>query len=116
MIILVAGQRQAETFYRVGDETMGAIIVDPVKGLQHRLHVVAGEVGHQGVQGHVVVGIKECLETSGAFQVVPQVLAPRGAALEGEGGIKLVRAVVDPLAQGLASGAFERRLQALAVF
>ena len=47
MVVLVAGEGQAEALDGVGDEHRRHVVGDAAEGLQHRLHVVAGEVGHQ---------------------------------------------------------------------
>ncbi len=54
MIVLMAGEGQAVALDRVGDEAGRDVVVDAVEGLEHRLHVVAGEIGHEGVELVVV--------------------------------------------------------------
>src|SRR4029077_458978 len=48
--------------------------------------------------------------------LVEQPPAPGGAALEHERGVELVRAIVDPLAQSLATGFAERLVEQRTVF
>ena len=108
VVVFVAGQRKAESLDGVGDEAVGPVVPDAREGLQHRFHVVAGEVGHQVAKGRVVVAVQKRLQAAGAFQVFFQVLPPGGAAGEGQRRIELVRAIVNPLPEGPSGRPFER--------
>ena len=115
VIVLVAGERQAEALDGVSDEAVGHVGIDLAQRLQHRLHVVAGEVGHQVLQAVVVVAGEQRLHAGDVADVLGEPLAPGGAALEGERAVKLVGAVVDPLAERLPAGLGEGGLLAAAV-
>ena len=62
VVVLVAGEGQAKALDGVGDEAMGHVGVDLAQRLQHRLHVVAREVGHQVLQAVVVVAGEQRLD------------------------------------------------------
>ena len=115
VIVLVAGEGQPEALDRVGDEAVGNVGIDLAQRLQHRLHVVAREVGHQVLQAVVVVVREQVLHSRDVADVLDQPLAPGGAALEGERAVELVGTVVDPLAERLAAGLGEGGLLAAAV-
>ncbi len=46
VIVLVAGEGQVVALDRIGDEAGRLIVGDAVKGVEHRAHVVPGEIGH----------------------------------------------------------------------
>ncbi len=115
MVVLVAGERQAPALDGVGDEAVRPVVRDPVERLQQRLEVVAAEIGHQRGQGRVVVAVEERADAGVAAEVALQMRPPGGTALEAQGGVEVVRAGVDPVAQRLAAGPCERLLQLLAV-
>ena len=55
MVVLVAGERQAETLDRVGDEAVRPVVLDAVERLAHALEVMAAEIGHQPGERVVVM-------------------------------------------------------------
>ncbi len=116
MVVLMPGERQAEAFDGVGDEAGRAVVLNAVHGLQHRCHVVPRQVGHQAVQRRVVVRVQQLLDAEGAVQLALQHLAPALAAFVGQRRVVAVGAIVDPLAQRVAAGLGESRMQQLAVF
>ena len=115
MIVLVAGERQALALDGVGDEAGRLVVLDALESVEHGLHVVAGEVGHQPVQRGIVVLVEDAADAGILVEVARQRLAPAGAAHVDQCRVERVRAVVDPLPQVLAVGLGERRLQELAV-
>ena len=50
MVVLVAGERQAEALDGVGDEADRPVVLDLAERLDQRRQVVAGEIGHQAAQ------------------------------------------------------------------
>jgi hypothetical protein len=116
VVVLVAGERQTETLDRVDHEADALIVGDGVEGFEHRFHVVPGQIGHQRGEGVIVMLIEQLADARELAEIAQQMLAPAAAALEDEGGIERVGAVVDPLPQRRAVGAPEGRLQPLAVF
>ncbi|EGY01413.1 hypothetical protein AZA_88680 [Nitrospirillum viridazoti Y2] len=115
MIVLVSLEGQTAALDRIGDETGRAIVGGAVEGLKQGGQVMARQVGHEGAQSRVVMGVKDVTDAARVAQIVGQRLAPGGPALEGQRGIQLVGAGVDPLAQGVAALLRERGLQLLAV-
>ncbi len=98
MVVLVASEGQAHALDGVGNKTGGAVAfgIRGGKRLQHRFDVVAAQIGHQRRQ--LIVGQRI---DNGAQRVRPPQIGEQGgapglAALEGEGGIQAVRAVIDP--------------------
>ena len=77
---------------------------------------MAAEIGHQVLKRVVVVGAEKVLDPIFVADVVPQLLAPMGTALEGQRRIEVIGAGVDPFLQDLAAGALEGLHHALAVF
>ena len=64
MIVLVAGERQAEALDRVGDEAGRPVVVDaPWKASSSDAQIVAGEVGHQPRQLVVASAARSALIT-----------------------------------------------------
>ena len=116
VVVLVAGERQAVALDRVGDEAGRPVVGDGVEGVEHRLHVVAGEIGHQPLQRGVVVLVEDRADAGIAVEVALQMLAPALAALVDQRRIERVRAGVDPFAQMMAVGTGEGGLQQPAVF
>ncbi len=47
VVVLVAGERQAEALDRVGDEADRPVVVDLAEGLDQRRQVMPAEIGHQ---------------------------------------------------------------------
>ena len=118
MVVLVAGEGQAHALDRVGDEAgrLVAFGVLGAEGLDQRLDVVAAEIHHQRRQLIIGQGVDDGADARDAAKVGQQGLAPGGAALEGQGGVEAVRAVVDPAAQRLPVRAREGGFQPAAVF
>ena len=112
MVVLVAGERQAVALDRVGDKAGRLVVGDGVEGVEHRPHVVPGEIGHQPLQRRVVVLVEDRADAGIAVEVALQMLAPALAALVDQRRIERVRAGVDPFAQMLAVGPGEGRLAA----
>ncbi len=116
MIVLVAGKGQAVALDRIGDEAGRLVVGDGVEGIEHRAHVVAGEVCHQPRQRAVVVLVEDGADAGIAVEVAAQMLAPALAALVDQRRIERIRAGVDPFAQLAAVGAGEGGLQQMPVF
>ena len=116
MVVLVPGEGQAVALDRIGDEAGRPVVGDGVKGVEHRAHVVAGEIGHQPLQCAVVVLVEDRADAGIAVEVALQMLAPALAALVDERRIERVRAGVDPFAQMIAVGPGEGGLQQPPVF
>ena len=115
MVVLVAGEGQALALDGVGDEAGRPVVGNALEGVEHGLHVVAGEVGHQPVQRRIVVLLEDAADAGILVEVARQRLAPARAALEDQRRVERVGAVVDPLPQMIAVGLGEGRLQQLAV-
>ena len=116
VVVLVAGDRQAEALHRVGDEAGRPVVIDLVEGFDDRRQVVAAEVVHQPRQLVVGARLDQLCHRTLVADLVHQPLAPGRAALEHQRRVELVRAAVDPLPQGLAAGLAERGLLQRAVF
>ena len=115
MVVLVPGERQSVALDRVGDEAGRGVGLDAVEGLEDRLHVVPGQVGHQRVQAVVIVLVEQRGDPPGRAQVAQKPGPPAGAAAVDQGRIQRVGAVVDPVPQRLAAGPRERLPEPLAV-
>ena len=78
VVVLVAGEGQAEALDRVGDEAGRLVVVAAAsKASSTRLHVVAGEIGHQRVQRRVVVARRAARGCPGTLaEVAQQMRAP----------------------------------------
>ena len=59
VIVLVAGERQAEALDRVGDEAVRPVVRDAVEGLEHGIQIVAAEIGHQPRERRVVMLVEQ---------------------------------------------------------
>ncbi len=116
MIVLVAGERQAEALDGVADETDRPVMIDLAEGLDERGQVVAGEVGHQAMKLVVRARLDQPRDRALVADLVVEALAPGGAALEHQRGIELVGTAVDPLPQALAAGLAKRFIEQRAVF
>lgn len=68
---------------------------------------MAGKVGHQVLQRVVTMRAQQFTHAGNAADILQQTLAPRRAALEGEGAIELIWAIVDPLAKSFAAGSLK---------
>jgi hypothetical protein len=116
VVVLVPGKGQAVALDRVGDKAGRPVVLDGVEGGQDRVQVVAGEVGHQPLQGRVVVVVEDCADPGIAVEVALEMFAPALAALVDERRIARVRAGVDPFAQTMPVGPGNGRLQEPPVF
>ncbi len=117
MIVLMASERQAEAFDRIGDETGRAVVLTGIgKRLEQAQAVVAGEIGHQRREFGIGAFGDQAGEIALVAELVFEALAPAGAALEAQGGIERVRAAVDPGAQACAARLLERGFEQRAVF
>jgi len=116
VIVLVAGERQVIALDRIGDKTGRLVVGDGVKGVEHRAHVVPGEIGHQPRQRRVVVLVENGADAGIPVEVAPQMLAPPLAALVDERRIERIGARIDPLAQMVAVRPGKGGLQFAAVF
>ena len=112
----MAGEGQTLALDGVGDEAGRLVVVDALEGIEHGLHVVAGEIGHQPMQCRVVVTLEDLANAGILVEIAIQCLAPTRAALEYQRRIERVGAGIDPLPELLAVRPGERRLQELAVF
>ena len=77
VIVLVAGEGQALALDRVGDEAGRRVVADLLEGVEHGLHVVAGEVGHQPVQAVVLVLLEDAPDAGILVEVAAS--APRAS-------------------------------------
>jgi hypothetical protein len=116
MIVLMAGHRQAIALDGVSNETGRPVVVDIVERFDDRRQIVAAEVTHQLRQFFVGSAFDQLCNRALVADVIEQPLAPGRATLEQQRRIELVRAGVNPLAQGLAAWFAERRLLQGAVF
>ena len=117
VIVLVALQRQAEAFHRIGDEDGGPFVVGAAfERLQQGRHVVAAQIGHQRGQFVVAAPRQKRAHRPLVAQLVGEPLAPGRAALEQQRGIKRIGRGIDPGAQAFAARFGERRLQQRAIF
>ena len=117
VVILMTLERHTEALDRVGNETLRLIfLIGGIEGLQDRFHVVARKVCHQRVQTIVVVVVEQCLQSRRSAEITLQVVTPGRSAFEGQRGIKVVRAFVDPAHQRFACRTLEGGFQFLAVF
>ena len=96
VVVLVALHRQADALDGVGDEADRAIVIDRLEGLDHAGHVVSAEVGHQRQQFVVAAAVDQLRHLPLIADVVLQMLAEGGAALEAQRRVHLVRAIIDP--------------------
>ena len=99
VVVLVAGDRQAEALDRVGDEAGRPVVIDLVEGFDDRRQVVAAEIVHQPRQLVVGALLDQLRHRALIADLVEQALAPRRAALEHQRRVELVRTAVDPLPQ-----------------
>ena len=69
VIVFVPRERRAISLYSVGYKTARAVRRGAVERLQHRFHVMPGQIGHQGVQGRVIVIIQKGFQTRSTGQI-----------------------------------------------
>ena len=100
MIILVAGEGQSHALDGVGDETGGLVVgLGLGQRVQHRFDIVAAQIGHQPRQLGIGQRIDDGANLRVGTEIDQQGGSPGLAALEGQRGIKAVRAIIDPVAQ-----------------
>ena len=104
MVVLVAGERQAEALDGVGDEHHRAVVVDRFEGLDEARQIMAAEVRHQPPELLVGALVDQPRHRTLVAEIVEEALAPCRAALEGQRRVELVRAAVDPGAEPVAAG------------
>ena len=116
VIVLMAGERQAKALDGVNDKAMRHIAIYCVQRLQHRLHVMACEIGHQVLERIIAIIIDQRAHALSPTDIAQQPFPPRCTTFEGERAVELVGAIVNPFAQRVATGALESRLLQFAVF
>ena len=79
MVVLVAGEGEAEALDRPGDEQCRDVVLRTVERLDQSLHAMAAEVGEQRRQGVIVISAQERRGVVTELAVEP--LPPRRAAL-----------------------------------
>jgi hypothetical protein len=113
----MAGEGQAPALDRIGDEAGRPVgLRRLVEGLHDGRHVMAAEIGHQAMQARIIVGSEHALVAEIRAMARLQFAAEARPALEGQRGIEIVGAIVDPALQGIAARLGEGRAQQLAVF
>ena len=115
VVVLVARERQAVALDGVRDEGGGPVVLHGAEGVAHRRQVVTAEVGHQPPERVVVVLVEQGAYAAGVAEVAQQLLAPRRAALVGQGRVARVLRRVDPLPQRVAARPLEGGGQQAAV-
>ena len=103
VIVLVAGERQPEAFDGVADKADRPLVIDLAERLNQRRQVVAREICHQARELRVGARLDQPRDVPLIADLIEEAPAPGGAALEDERGVELVGAVIDPLAQTLAT-------------
>ena len=78
VVVLVAGERQAEALDGIGDEAVRPVVGDAVEGLEHGLQVVAAEVGHQPRERDVVMLLEQRADAGELAEIPLEMLAPGG--------------------------------------
>src|SRR5262245_64504231 len=106
----MSGERKAKAFHRVADETGRLLGISVVECVKHGGHVVPAEIVHQGRQLGVAALFDQPADVALVANLVIETLPPCRPARKNERRVKLVRAVVDPLAQCLAARRLERCL------
>ncbi len=69
VVVFVTGERQTVALDRVGDETGWRVGFHAVKGIEDRLHIVSGQVSHEGLEPRVVVLVKQGGDSLGRAQI-----------------------------------------------
>ena len=100
VVVLVAGEGEAEALDGVADETGRPVVVDRAERLDQRGQVMPGEIGHQARKLVVGARLDQLRHRALVADVVEQALAPGRAALEHQRRVELVRALVDPCRAG----------------
>ena len=116
VVILVAGERQAETLDRVGDEADRPIGGRILERVENRVEIVPTEIGHQTGERHVIeiaddgegLGMRDEI----GFELSPPALG----SFKDEGRVNLVGAIGNPGAQFFPARQCKRLLLQAAVF
>ena len=116
MVVLVAGERGAPAFDGVGEEGGGAVVGYGVEGVGQGLNAMAAEIVHQLGEVAVASLVEKGRHGLLISDVVHEAGAPGGAALEGQGGVQLIGAAVDPVPKERAAGLDEGGLLQCSVF
>src|SRR5215831_3371639 len=107
---------QAIAFDRISNEATRPVVIDSVEGGDDRTKIVAAEIVHQPRQLVVAAALQQSGDRSPIADLIVKPLAPCRSALKHQGRIELVRAIIDPAAQGLAAQLGKCRLLKRAVF
>ena len=99
VIVLVACNWRAPTLDRISQKANRAVVVNGVKCVRHCLHAIATQVFHQLGQFVIIASVDQLRHVALIAKTVQQTLAPCRTAHKGQRRVKLVWAVVDPLAQ-----------------
>lgn len=116
MIVLVTGKRRAPALDRIGQEDRRPVVVNAVERIGQRRQAMAAEIVHEVSQFGIGTPLDQRRHAALVADLVEQSAPPGGPALEGQCGIKLVRAGVDPVLQARSTRLGERRVLQRAVF
>ena len=116
MVVLVPSHRQTVALDRVAKEQRWIAGFGRLRhGLVETCKVMSAEIAHQFGQIVVASAFKQRVDVALISEILEQPAAPGGPSLKSQRRIKLVRAVVDPFAQSVATWFAEGRFLQLAI-
>src|SRR5215468_3910080 len=99
MVILVTGEGQPVTLDRIGDEAGRLVVAHRMKGIENRLQVVTGKIGHQPMQSRIVAAVENGADTGVAVEIAVKMLAPAFSTCVDQRRVERIGAGVYPFAQ-----------------
>ena len=104
MIVLVASEGQAVALDRIRDEADRAVVQGGrLECVKQARQVVPAQIAHEHPEFRVVAPFDQARDGALVAEIVDQALAPCSTPLKRQCGVELVRAMVDPVAQPLAT-------------
>ena len=118
VIVLMPGKGQAHALNGIGNKASGLITgrILGAESLGQGFNVMPAEIGHQ--RGKLIIRkrVNNGANAGNAAKLGQDGGTPGGTALEGQRGVKAIRAIINPAAQLIAIGPGKGRFQPPAIF
>ncbi len=116
MVVLMALKRGGIALDRIGNKHGRFIVGNCIKGIKHRLHAMTAQIGHQIMQGVIIIIPQKIGQCIVAGHIGCDLFAPCGPALESEGRIDVIWHIIKPFLKRLAARLGKGIMKLAAIF
>ncbi len=99
MVVLVPLKRCGIALDRIGDKDCRLVIGHGIKRIQNRFHAMPAQIGHQVMQGIIIIIAQQTCQRIIARHIAKDLFAPCRTPLERQGGIDIIWRLVQPFFQ-----------------